>query len=288
MSDNTLKPIQLIAVDIDHTLLDNQGQLSERNQKALRAALDQGIQVVLATGKTYASAAKVYDALKFTAPGIFSQGTTLYDADGSLRHQQLLDPTAARQIITFVEDRGFSVLAYSGSRVLARALTNPMRELNSRYDEPLAQVVGPLQNILDSVPVNKLLILSDGDARAVRALRWQLEMQLNGSVRLLQTAVLEQLEILPPGASKGAMLRALLRDLKIAPEQVLAIGDAENDIEMIQLAGIGVAMGNARPALRAVAQAVVASNDESGVAEAVERFVLNMPVIEGQSGVAGG
>jgi hypothetical protein len=82
------------------------------------------------------------------------------------------------------------------------------------------------------------------------------------------------LEVLPPNCSKGAALRILLKDLHISPDNVLAIGDAENDIEMIQLAGIGVAMGHAAQQVKDAADEVVGSNDEDGFAEAVERFVL--------------
>ncbi len=82
------------------------------------------------------------------------------------------------------------------------------------------------------------------------------------------------LEILPNGASKGAALKTLIKDLGVSSESVMAIGDAENDIEMIQLAGIGVAVGNAGQAVKDAADVVVASNDADGVAEAVERYVL--------------
>jgi hypothetical protein len=86
------------------------------------------------------------------------------------------------------------------------------------------------------------------------------------------------LEVLPPNGSKGDALRVLLDELNIPAEQVMALGDGENDIEMLQLAGIGVAVGNASPLLKAVADQVVASNDDDGVAEAIERFVLHRTV----------
>ena len=145
----------------------------------------------------------------------------------------------------------------------------------TEYGEPEPVAVGPLQNILDTTPVNKLVMIDAGDVRRVQALRWQLRMQLDGAARLMQANVPEMVELLPPGASKGAALRALLRDLGIDPQHVLAIGDGENDVEMIQMVGVGVAVGNAEPHLKAAANHVVATNDADGVAEAVERFVLN-------------
>lgn len=265
--------IQLIAVDLDGTLLNSRHELTPRTEAALKAAMARGVQVVLATGKTRASALSVIARLGLTTPGIFSQGLTVYNGDGTLRHQTALDPAVARRVITFAEDRGFTVIAYAGERLLVRART-PQTAILTDYGEPEPQAVGPLQNILDSVPVNKLVMTASGDVRRVRALRWQLGMQLDGAARLMQANVVQMLELLPPGASKGAALRALLRDLRVDPQRVLAIGDGENDVEMVQLAGVGVAVGNADAHLKAAADHVVATNDSDGVAEAVERFVL--------------
>ena len=84
------------------------------------------------------------------------------------------------------------------------------------------------------------------------------------------------MQVLPLGASKGSGLAWLLNHLSIPFENVLAIGDGENDLEMIEMVGVGVAMGNAGPKVKAIADAVVTSNDDDGVAEAIRRFVLTM------------
>jgi Cof subfamily protein (haloacid dehalogenase superfamily) len=269
MSDS----IQLIAVDLDGTLLNSAHALTPRTEAALKAAMAQGVQVVLATGKTRFSALGISAQLGLTTPGVFSQGLTVYNGDGTLRYQTALDPAVARRVITFAEDRGFEVVAYASDRLLVRARSN-FATLLTEYGEPETEPVGPLQNILDTTPVNKLVMMDAGDVRRVRALRWQLNAQLDGAARLMQANVPQMVEVLPPGASKGAALRVLLRELKVDAQQVLALGDGENDVEMLQLAGIGVAMGNADPHLKAAADHVVASNDDDGVAEAVERFVL--------------
>lgn len=260
---------------MDGTLLNSQHRLSDRTEKALRAAMDKGIQIVLATGKTFRSAADIIRQLNLTTPGIYSQGTMICDPDGSIRHQQTLPPALTRQVVTFAEDRGFTIAAYSGARILVRRRDRAFEELITAHDDPAPEVIGPLQNVMDSLPINKLTAFNDGDARAITALRWQLGMQLNGSARLVQAGIPHMMEVLPPGASKGAMLRLLLKDLGIPPEAVLAAGDAENDIEMVQLCGLGVAVANAGQALKDVADYIAPSNNEDGVAEAIERFVLN-------------
>jgi Cof subfamily protein (haloacid dehalogenase superfamily) len=275
------KTIKLIVVDLDGTLLDSKGELTERTEKTLKTAMEKGVQVILSTGKTRTSATQIIERLNLMTPGIFLQGLALYGGDGSLLHQQTLDISIARQIITFAEDRGFTVGAYSGNSILMRRQGSMYDDFFSKYREPMPEPVGPLQNILGEMPVNKLIVF--GDPQRIKSLRWQLNMQHNGSIQLTQSHVTNMLEILPPGASKGSALKALVRELQIPAHEVLAIGDAENDIEMMQAAGIGVAMGNADEKTQAAADYVVATNDADGVAEAVERFVPGMKEEEAAS-----
>ncbi len=266
------KTIKWIVVDLDGTLLNSKGELTERTEKTLRTAMEKGVQVILSTGKTRVSANQVIEHLNLTTPGIFLQGLALYDGAGSLLHQQTLDISIARQIITFAEDRGFTIAAYSGNRIMMRRQGTMFDDFFSKYREPVPESVGPLQNILGEMPINKLVLF--GDPQRIKSLRWQLNMQHNGSIQLTQSHVTNNVEVLPPGASKGSALKALAREMKIPAHEILAIGDAENDISMIEAAGIGVAMGNADEKTQAAADYVVATNDADGVAEAVERFVL--------------
>jgi Cof subfamily protein (haloacid dehalogenase superfamily) len=272
--NNQNTSIQLIASDIDGTLLNSDHEISERTEKAIRAAMAQGVHFVLATGKTRSSAVHLIQKLGLRTPGIFLQGLAIYDSDGNVLNQSAIDPVIARHVITYAEDRGFTMLAYCGDRILMRA-PHPIMEQMAKYHEPQPEYVGPLQNWLDKLPINKIAAI--GEDRRITALRWQLGMQLNGSAKLVQAAIPHMLEILPPGASKGAALRSLLKSMKISMEHVLAIGDGENDIEMLQSAGIGVAVGNADAKVKEAANYVVASNDEDGLAEAIERFVLPPP-----------
>jgi Cof subfamily protein (haloacid dehalogenase superfamily) len=271
------KDIKLIVVDVDATLLNDEHQLSDKNKAALKQAMEQGVPVTLATGKTYQSTSKIIEALGLKTPGIFVQGLMICEPDGKIKHQQTLSPEIARQVITFAEDRGFNLVAYCGDRLLAKRVTPGIEQLGTRYNEPMPEGIGPLQNILGEIPVNKLIAVKEGNERAAVALRWQLSRQLDGSATLVQTMLKDMIEILPYGASKGASLRVLIKELGIDPAQVLAIGDAENDTEMLELAGVSVAVGNANQQLKDAVDYVVASNNDDGVAEAVTRFVIGQP-----------
>lgn len=265
--------IKLIVLDIDGTLLNSQLELSERNEQTLKAAMAEDVQVVLATGKTRNAGVKLIDTLGLTTPGIYLQGLTIYEPDGSIAYQQTLDAAIARQVLTFGTDRGFNFIAYSGTRMMIAEDAPEIVSGLERYHEPRAEVVGPLVNLLNHMSLNKLMAI--GEPRAITALRWQLQAQLDGAARIMQAGLPNMLEILPLGASKGAALRHLLKNmLHVDPANVMAMGDAENDMEMLQVAGLGVAIGNADAPLKKIARYVVGTNDEDGVAEAVERFVL--------------
>jgi Cof subfamily protein (haloacid dehalogenase superfamily) len=120
------------------------------------------------------------------------------------------------------------------------------------------------------IHINKFLISDEVNNDETRH---QLTVLVGDRATVTQ-AVPEYIEVLPPGASKGRGVRMLLDDLGIEPEEMLAIGDGENDLEMLQMAGVGVAMGNGKTAVKAIADYVTSDNNHSGVAEAIEKFAL--------------
>src|SRR5690349_17555554 len=147
-------PIKLIAIDLDGTLLNTNHEMTERTEKALKAAMAQGVKIIIATGKTLASAKHLINRLGSSAPGIFNQGTITFNPDGSIHSQQIIDTAIARQAITYAEDRDYLVGVYTGSRILVRKLSKRMEELTVHFHEPMPEAVGPLQNILDNTKIN--------------------------------------------------------------------------------------------------------------------------------------
>jgi len=268
------QPIKLIAIDLDGTLLNTNHEMTERTEEALKAAMASGVKVIIATGKTFLSAQKIIKRLGTNTPGIYNQGTITFNSDGTIHSQQVIDKTLARQVITFAEERDYVLGVYSGTRILVRKLTKRMEELTTHFHEPAPESVGPLQNILDTTPVNKIIAFYPGDERRVQALRWQLSMQIGSGARLMSAGIPDELELLPTNASKGTALKVLLKEMGIPASQAMTIGDGENDIEMLELAGLGVAMGNANAHVKSVANVTTKTNDEDGVAEAVEKYVL--------------
>jgi Cof subfamily protein (haloacid dehalogenase superfamily) len=277
MPESTLQDhsdVRLIVVDLDGTLLNSQHALTPRTEKAIHDAIAAGVNVVLATGKTRYSAQQIIKTLSLTTPGVFVQGNVTYDGAGSVRHQQILDTALVRKILTYVQERGFDALVYSGSRIMARRKSQ-WTELVEHYGEPPAEVVTDLYQKLPDLTINKLCI--GGEESRIRALVWQINKQFQGQVAVTRANVEGMMEILPPGFSKGRGVRLVIQDLGIDPKNVMALGDGETDIDMLKLVGVPVAVANAHPTLKEVAKYIVASNDEDGVAEAIERFVLKTP-----------
>ncbi|HQE17029.1 MAG TPA: HAD family hydrolase [Aggregatilineales bacterium] len=271
--------IRAIVTDIDGTLLNSQHELSERNRRALRRAAEQGVAVILATGKTRASAESFIEQLGLDTPGIYVQGLLLYDADGSIRFEHTLDPGIVRQVYDLTEDEGHTVIAYSRNRIFMGRPRQWCQDMLLGYHEPAAEPIEPFESIIGREPVNKVVVFCEEER--IGALREHLAASIDGHARLVQ-AVPMMLEIMPAGVSKATALRRLLAELGIEPGEVMAIGDGENDVEMLKLVGLGVAVANATEVAKAAADVVVGSNNEDGVAEAVERFVLKAPAEQGE------
>jgi Cof subfamily protein (haloacid dehalogenase superfamily) len=262
--------IRLIAADIDGTLLNSQHQLSARNEQALRKAMAQGVGIVLATGKTQHSAVPLIQQLGLRLPGVYVQGLLIAEPDGTVRYQRLLEPDLAHEVADLATSAGCSMVAYAGRRLLTN-VRDAYTDVFIRYHEPTPEAFGSWGKLLDENPINKYIMVSTKER--IDALRPEVEAHINGRATIVQ-ALDYMLEILPLGGSKGDGVGRLLADLDVPAEQVLALGDGENDVEMLQLAGIGVAMANGMASAKQAADYVTASHDEDGVALAIERFVL--------------
>lgn len=258
--------LTLLAVDVDGTLLNSKHELTPTTARALRAAAAAGVTVVLATGKTRHATRNAREALGLRTPGVYAQGLAVYDGEGTLLFEECMTPALVAEAEAFVRAHHCAVVAYSGESLLTLAV-GPQTDQFVNYHEPRPVAVPTLVDR----PVRKMIILdAPGAARPARP---ELASQLGARATLVE-ALPGMVELLPPGASKGRGLQRLLNYLGVDPRQVLAIGDGENDVEMLHLARIGVAMGNAMPQALAAADYVTATNDADGVAQAVDRFLL--------------
>jgi Cof subfamily protein (haloacid dehalogenase superfamily) len=262
--------IQLVALDIDGTLLNNHHVLTPRTEKILQKVYDLGIQIVMATGRSPTYVQELKGSLKINGPGVYVQGLLVLDSDGGVIWEHALDVLTARRIISFAKENGLTPLLYSGPDILVESHSYYADSLIP-YHEPVPEAVGPLEEIPGKYPVHKILLLDSPER--ISMLRPDITEFIDGQASITQALPIA-VEILPYGSSKGDGLRRLLNHYNISPAAVMAFGDGENDIEMIRLAGIGVAMGNAPQHVQAAADMIAPSNDEDGVASILECLVL--------------
>ncbi|MDE0896622.1 MAG: Cof-type HAD-IIB family hydrolase [Planctomycetota bacterium] len=273
--------IRLIALDLDGTTLDSQGALRPRVRAAVAKAHTAGIQVVVCTGRRFRTAQPWARALGVNLPVVCLNGTLVKDAEtGQTKRCQALPADLYREGLGLMRRVGAPLVYLDG--VEHDFLYEPLDRVHAyqaaylRDHSEFAHQVSSL----DAYPEggNVVAMSCMADKPSLIALREQLESQLGreAGTHLIQNKNYEGsiLELASAGAGKWAGLSWICEKEGISAAEVLAIGDDLNDEEMIRRAGMGVAVGNAIEAVLAAADAVVATNDEEGVAHAIERFAL--------------
>ncbi len=283
--------IRLIALDLDGTLLDSRGSLSERNRAAVASARARGVGVALVTGRRFRDARPLALALGLDVPVIAHNGALTKHAHSLETVAAILMPVeAARAVVRVGRAHGADALVsddHVGAGLLVYDHISPGNTALEKYIAWSRRVVGEeaaaairrvrsLEEYLDHDPLH---VAFSGGCAAMERLAEVMRDELGASVRLLLTLYPKTdfalLDVLHPDASKGAGLSAVADEQGLRRDEVMAVGDNHNDLEMLEWAGTGVLMGNADPALGEGRRFhATATNDEDGVAAAIERFVL--------------
>jgi Cof subfamily protein (haloacid dehalogenase superfamily) len=273
----------MIAIDIDGTLLDPQFQVPEANLAALRRAHQAGVEVVLVTGRRHTFAMPIAEVLGFDLWLISSNGAVTKSNRGEHFFTDRLPAPTARKLIRHMDEfRGNAVLTFDregrGSLVVER--TDELHGAISRWMDKNAAYIEravPLESALITDPIQAMFCGSV--ARMQQAQERLAQGGLAGEITVLKTEYIARdltiVDILNFGCSKGHALERWTRHRGIDRNQVMAIGDNYNDVEMLEFAGLPVIMGNACPELKQCGWTETTSNDQGGVAAAVEQ-VLGM------------
>ena len=274
-------PIRLIAIDIDGTLLDSRGGLPRRNRRAVRRAVDAGLQVVLATGRTYHHALPIAAELAGDPVLIVSNGALTKTAGGDTLASRLLPRTAARAVVTALRPRRQGV-AVIFDRPDARQYlydgvdwSHPQRAWYYERNREFMTRAEPIEGALTEDPVQVSYTGGVADMRALAADVRRLPAAGALAVTLTEYPARDfsLLDLTAGGCSKGAALAVRAQRLGIDRREVMAAGDNLNDREMLEFAGAPVVMGNAVAPLRARGWPLTASHDDCGLADAIERML---------------
>lgn len=261
---------RLLVADIDGTLVNREREITPPVQAAVTAAQARGVRICLATGRIWPSARQFVEGLGADPPVILYNGAMVYDfARDEVWQRVPLPIEQARDALRILRRHpAAQPHLYVDDRVYVQKRTESTM-IYQRKDNLPVEVVGDLADWLSVAPMKILII---GERPALEAVARDLDA-LPYSVNHVFSEVI-YLEVLPPGISKGVALRALAERLGIERDAIIAVGDNLNDLAMIEYAGLGVAMANAPEALRSRADFVAPSNDDHGLQEVIERFIL--------------
>jgi Cof subfamily protein (haloacid dehalogenase superfamily) len=269
-------PIRLVALDLDNTLLRSDRSVGKRSIEALQAAHAQGVEIVLASGRMTPAMERTAEMLGLDLFLISYNGAAVCGrmCDGRKRLFHLpLDTDVARELYAFARERGLQVNYYLDDVIVSENEPHlrPWIEIYRERTGSPYRFVESISDYLHRSPT-KLLMVMDPKERDAIAEHWKARLGTRAAVVRTDP---EYLEFLSPGADKGAAVKLIAESLSIEPAAIMAMGDAENDLPMLRLAGWPVAVANANPACKALARAITKNDHENdAVAEAVERWVL--------------
>lgn len=263
--------IRLVAIDLDRTLLRSDLSISPANRDALARAQRVGARVVVATGRMFRSARQAVSDLRTDMPIAAYNGALIRMSESrETLHSLPIDPVDGERVVRFMWDWGFVFQAYFDDELYVPRMTSASGGYSSKYG-----VEAHLMSDIDEFarrPSLKYLVIDEPGR--IDLARQALERIIGPNLRIM-SSLPEMLEIVDSRVSKGQALRHLARHFGIDMAQTMAIGDSENDIDMLREAAIGVAVSGASSEVQLAADYIVASGDDDGVAEALERFVLS-------------
>lgn len=266
---------KLLAFDIDGTLTNSDKVITPATREAIFKAMDTGCRVAIASGRPVQGIVKIAEELKLSEYDGYilalNGGKVISCRDGGVLHDVKIPMEYYEEIYKLSEKYKTTLITYEGNDVITENLA-------SRYIDVEAGINGlgkkKVDNLLKRLTfeVNKFLMLEEGDYLA--EVEKRVYEQLHDRLDVYRSEPFF-LEILPKGINKAAALEKLTEVTGIKREEIMAFGDGYNDLSMIRYAGFGVAMGNARDTVIENADYIAKSNDEDGIAEVLEKFVLD-------------
>jgi len=266
---------KLVALDLDGTVVGPDLTIDRAVLEAIAAARRSGVVVTIATGRVFQAALPFVELLGVNAPFICFQGGAVRDQrTGAAVFEHCLPADPARRLIEMLLSEGAYPVAAIGDRLFVAHMSHEF-DIYEHYDVSAREQAVVAPNLAEIVALTPpLKVLFAGQPAVVAGHLEVLEAVFGGELDFVRSHEFFG-EATAPGVNKGSALAALARHLGIPREQTLAIGDERNDIEMLQWAGLGLAMGNASHVVKEAADVVLPSVAEAGVAWALERYVLN-------------
>ncbi|WP_265456166.1 Cof-type HAD-IIB family hydrolase [Enterococcus sp. HY326] len=267
--------IKLIAIDLDGTLLNSEKKISEANKLALQKAKDAGVKIVLCTGRPLRGIEVYLEELSLEEAGdysiTFNGGLVQKNDTGEILAKKALTTANVREIYQLGKQLELPVDVLADDDVLQLTTTPGHNSIYQSLNDLLNFIPTEIEAINDEGTYNKAVMAYS--AAVLDQKIPDIPQDLYTRYEIIKSRA-NLLEFMPKGVTKAYGISLLAEYLKITAAEVMAIGDEENDLPMIEYAGVGVAMANAVPDVKAIANYVTTSNDEDGVAAVIEKFVF--------------
>lgn len=275
-------PFKLIALDIDGTLLTTRGEITPRTSQAINKARELGVQVVLVTGRRFSSARELVLRLELDIPLVSHNGALTKNIETlEVVDFHPLDDGIAREVISFGREHGVDMICNDDPHGLGTMVIegiSPENKAMHRYLNLYRSSVVEVPDLLGYVQSPPIQLTVSGRCDPTEEFELRLREATEGRVQIFKTRYrsydLTILDVLSMTASKGESLATIATRHGIAREEIMAVGDNHNDLTMLRYAGLGVVMGNAEDELKQMGFEQTASNEEDGVALAIEKFIL--------------
>lgn len=262
--------IKLFATDLDGTLLNSKGKISDKNKKAFKEMMEKGVTPTISTGRMYSASKNYAEELNLDVPIITYNGALIKSTSGKVFYKSFIAPEIVLEIFQFCRKKGYYFQSYENDNLYFEDYTEYSKFYENHIGVKGITVGSAIDKYINEVP--KLLIITSGNEESDKICK-EINEEFYGKVTAAKS-LLNFVEILSYNTSKAKGLSELAKILNIKIEEILAIGDGNNDIPMLKAAGFSVAMGNAKDEVKQFADAVVSDCDNDGVAEAVYKFVL--------------
>ncbi|MBL4933435.1 Cof-type HAD-IIB family hydrolase [Clostridium paridis] len=284
---------KLILTDMDGTFLNSEHELSEENIKAVKRAQEKGVLFGIVSGRPYKLIKPFVQEHNFNCYAVALNGAQIYNEEFDIISENYIDNDSVYEAIKIYEEEDILYQIYTSNETLCKPLGNHEKEfinLAEEYSsdkEEIAKIVEDMkkhtygnslivEDIIDYIKVNNLKVCKM-EVKSSSAEKLAIIKDKIGKIEdiSITSSYKNNLEFVHKSVDKGSALEQLGEKLGVNPKEIIAIGDNLNDLGMIKAAGLGVAMGNAIDELKEQANFVTVSNDEHGVAQVIDKFILN-------------
>lgn len=266
---------KVLVLDIDGTLTNSSKEITPATKKGIQSIMERGHKVILASGRPTPGMRRYEKELELEKYGgyllSFNGGRIIECRTGEIVYQRILPASIIPGLHAFAEKNGCGMVTYFGDSIISAFEPDEYVELESRINGMPIKVVEDFVPFVD-FDVNKCLLTAPIDKAP------ELEKQLQekyGDIASVYRSEPFFIEIMPKNVDKATSLDRMLENIGMIREDAICCGDGFNDISMIKYAGTGVAMGNAQPAVKEAADYITGTNDEDGLVQVIDKFIMN-------------